>query len=345
MACEAPANTGTNVPVCVTAMNIVSSMNETRCVRINYTRPTVTSLTVQKTSMAVLGGDNVLINGKNFGGRDTQPKALVGGFNCSSTVWYSDRQVLCVTPPGIGRGHNVSLIVGGQIADRAKLVANSSVSFEITYSAPTVSGIFPSTINATGGAVVEVEGTGFGLRDPFLGGHLGGGRGMNVTIAGSIASKITWLSPTRIRCTAPAGIGKNRTVTVTIAGRSGSKRCLSYAEPVVTTVKRRISDSRWFKREGTTLGGTRITIEGRNFGLPAQHIAASWRSDMNVSQVRFQCWLSSAWLEEGVASLLRQFGTHTTPRLLSPITPGSTGDASTIRHCWWKAVHRDQCPV
>ena len=44
------------------------------------------------------GAHNLTLTGSNFGVVDLSPKVFLGGIECLTTAWISDRQVMCSLP-------------------------------------------------------------------------------------------------------------------------------------------------------------------------------------------------------------------------------------------------------
>ena len=115
--------------------------------------------------------------------------------------------------------------------------------------APAVSSLSPSTGAASGGTAVTITGTNFAS-------------GATVTFGGTAASNVVVVNGTTITATTPAGSAGAVTVTVTVNGQSGSLiNGFTYiGVPTVSSVS---------PNEGSTAGGTAVTITGTNFASGA----------------------------------------------------------------------------
>ena len=114
---------------------------------------------------------------------------------------------------------------------------------------PTVSNVSPNNGPATGGTAVTITGTNFA-------------GGAAVTFGGTTATSVTVVSSTTITATTPAGTAGAATVTVTNpGGQSGSLAGgFIYGSPTVSSVS---------PNNGSTAGGTSVTITGTNFASGA----------------------------------------------------------------------------
>jgi hypothetical protein len=100
------------------------------------------------------------------------------------------------------------------------------------------------------------------------------GTNSGVTVDGVACITVSWLSDTHVKCTVPAGTGKNKPVVVTVGGQtSDTENIFSYngiycvlflvqdtnarIDPSVTSVK---------PTHYSTKGGAIIIINGKNFG-------------------------------------------------------------------------------
>ncbi len=114
---------------------------------------------------------------------------------------------------------------------------------------PTVTSVSPNSGSTAGGTAVTITGTNFAT-------------GSTVTFGGTAATNVVVVSGTMITATTPAHAAGAVTVTVTVNGQSGSLiSAFTYvAPPTVTSVS---------PNNGSTAGGTAVTITGTNFASGA----------------------------------------------------------------------------
>jgi hypothetical protein len=197
--------------------------------------PTVTSVSPNSGSTA--GGTEVTITGTNFAAGAT---ATFGGAAATNVVVVNSTTITATTRAGTGTV-TVTVTVNGQ---------SGSLTNGFTYLAPpTVSSVSPNSGSTLGGTAVTITGTNFAS-------------GATVTFGGGAATNVVVVNSTTITATAPAGSAGAVTVTVTVNGQNGSLTN-GYTYVVVPTVTS-VSPN-----NGSTAGGTAVTITGTNFGSGA----------------------------------------------------------------------------
>lgn len=186
---------------------------------------------VSPVSGATSGGFSTTISGNGFGSNGT---VTIGGRSCTATSW-SDTEIECIVPEG--QGANLPLIVTNDLGESGSLF--------FSYDPPRLDSILPSEIGTSGGTVLTLTGSNFGLTP-------------SVTIAGSGCTPSAPSNHSEIRCLAPAGEGSAPEVTVEVAGQTRSRTdLLSYSAPRIDDV---------VPATVPTAGGTLITLAGGNFG-------------------------------------------------------------------------------
>jgi fibronectin type 3 domain-containing protein len=198
--------------------------------------PTVSSVSPNSGSTA--GGTAVTIAGTNFA---TGATVTFGGTAATGVVVMSSGSIAATTPGGIAGAATVTVTTAGQSA---------SLTNGFTYTAvPTVTGVSPNSGSTTGGTAVTIAGTNFAT-------------GATVTFGGTAATGVVVMNSFTIAATTPPGIAGAATVTVTTNGRIGSlPNGFTYtAVPTVTGVS---------PNNGSTAGGTAVTIAGTNFATGA----------------------------------------------------------------------------
>jgi len=191
---------------------------------------------VSPSSGVTAGGTTLTLSGNNFDGR---PMAVtVGGVAATSVARVSSTQATCVSPAGVAGAVDVAISTPGGTATKAG-------AFLYLASAPTVTGVSPSTGPTAGGQSVTITGT------SFTG-------ATSVTFGGVPATSVIVVGPTSITCVTPAGAAGLQTVAVTTPSGTGSNGSVyTYvAAPTVSSVTPSI---------GPLAGAQAVTITGTNF--------------------------------------------------------------------------------
>ncbi|HXP11144.1 MAG TPA: IPT/TIG domain-containing protein, partial [Acidobacteriaceae bacterium] len=198
--------------------------------------PTVSS--VSPNSGSTSGGTAVTITGTNFAAGAT---VTFGSTAATSVVVVNSTTITATTPAGSAGAVLVTVTSSGQ---------SSGLANGFTYiAAPTVSSVSPSNGPVAGGTAVTITGTNFAA-------------GAKVTFGSTAATSVAVVNSTTITATTPAGSAGAATVTVTANGQSGSlASAFTYiAQPTVSSVS---------PNNGSTSGGTAVTITGTNFAAGA----------------------------------------------------------------------------
>jgi hypothetical protein len=194
--------------------------------------PTVTA--VAPASGPVAGGTAVTITGTNLTGASG---VTFGGTAATSVSAVSATQVTCVTP--VHAAGAVTIVV------TASAGTGTGTNLFTYLAAPSITTLSPTTGTTAGGTTVTITGTG-------LTGTTG------VTFGGTAATSVNVVSATQVTCVAPAhAAGAVNVVVTTPGGTATSTGGFTYAVPVpgITTIS---------PNNGSTLGGTAITITGTN---------------------------------------------------------------------------------
>ena len=198
--------------------------------------PTVSSVSPNNGSTA--GGTAVTITGTNFAAGAT---ATFGGTAATNVVVVNSTTITATTPAGSAGAVIVMVTVNGQ---------RGSLSNGFTYLAPpTVSSVSPNSGSTLGGTAVTITGTNFAA-------------GATATFGGTAATNVVVVNSTSITATTPAGSAGAVTVVVTVNGQNGTLTN-GYTYVVVPTVTS-VSPN-----NGSTAGGTAVTITGTNFAAGA----------------------------------------------------------------------------
>lgn len=203
-------------------------------------RPAPTIVSITPTSGASLGGTSITIVGTNFVAGAT---LTIGGVTASSTNVVSATSITATTPQrSIGAASVVVTNPDGQSA-----TLTNGYTFTAN-SAPTATGIAPSTGTTNGGEFFTITGTNFLA-------------GATVVFGGTLATQLSIPNSTTITGYTPAKSAGTATVmvqnydgqTVTVSGGFAYK---ADAAPTITSVT---------PNAGPIAGGTIVTITGTGF--------------------------------------------------------------------------------
>ncbi len=196
--------------------------------------PTITSLSPN--TGATGGGTPVTITGTGFVNSAT---VTFGITSCNSIVVVSSTSITCTTPSGSAGAVDVT------VTNPDTQFATSSGGFTYMVN-PTVASVSPNIGPLAGGTSVTVTGTGFVA-------------GSAVSLGGSACTGITVVNATTITCTTSShAAGTVNAVVNLLDGRTGSAtNAFSYVvAPTLFGV---------YPAQGSTAGGTTITLLGTNF--------------------------------------------------------------------------------
>ncbi|MFO0561981.1 MAG: IPT/TIG domain-containing protein [Polyangiales bacterium] len=183
--CTAPPGAGINVPSIVQVGATTSPP-----FFVSYAPPSITDATPQGSSTQ--GGAEITLSGRNFFIRGT---LRFNGTPVTARTW-THNAITFALPAGQGSNLPIELTVESQ-----------TTTSRYHYGAPSITGINPTSGPASGGNVIVIDGSNFGIT-PL------------VTIGGAVCLPIT-SSHTQIRCTVPAGAG-TQPVVVNVAGQSST---------------------------------------------------------------------------------------------------------------------------
>jgi large repetitive protein len=205
-------------------------------VLISYDAPIIQQFSAASAPTA--GGITITIHGLNFG---TSRIAQVGGNTISLQPASTHTQLVGLLPAGQGTNLPLRVIVGGRISN--------SLSF--SYDAPLLTSVSPATGATAGGSLITLTGSNFGV-SPM------------VFIGTQTAPLAQPSSHNTLVVTSPAGAGAGLPVKVLVVDRFSNIGSFSYLPPTITSIS---------PASGPIAGGTRITINGANFGpAPAVRI-------------------------------------------------------------------------
>lgn len=201
------------------------------------TSPTISSVT--PSGGLTSGGTAITIAGSGFQ-TGAVPSVLIGGSCATNVVVVNDSTITANTPTGVAGARDVVVTTA-----TGTVTAASAYTYA---DAPAILSLSPSSGPTTGGAVVIINGRGFGATGT-----------PTVTIDGVAAASVERLSDTQIRITTPPGTPGGKAVQVTPVGGATLNKpsAYTYQIPTVTGVQ---------PFAGPTRGGTPVTITGTGFG-------------------------------------------------------------------------------
>ncbi|HEX6882807.1 MAG TPA: IPT/TIG domain-containing protein [Planctomycetota bacterium] len=321
LTCRVPAGTA-GASVAVTLSNASGSVTRPAAYRY-HAEPTLTAVAPVRGPAA--GGTTVTLTGSGFlVDQPGTPSVLFGGFGATNVVVVSDTSLTCTSPSG---GPNTQVDVRVITANGSALRPGA-----FRYNAlPQLTAVVPGSGSASGGRLVTLNGSGFGMNNP----------GPNSVLFGSApATEVTVLSDASLTCIAPAGpVGTTVDVSVTNANGSATRTAAWRfdAPPILTTLA---------PTSGTALGGTLVTLTGTGFtdpnagttlvtfnGLAATGISV-------VGDTRIDCQtppgLGGAQVEVrvsnavGSAALPAAFRYHARPTLTAVLPARGSSSASSL---------------
>eukprot|EP00940_MAST-03C_sp_MAST-3C-sp2_P000522 g522.t1 len=195
-----------------------------------------------------------------------QSVAYIGDQKCIETVYVSPSILKCLTPPRAAGGKDVPVIVATGHLNSFNSSGNSAVGVFgpsrfrklkksardsdalFTYDVLSVTSVSPPEGPTNGGTKLTLKGVGFGTKD----------HNPHIRIGTRPCLLSRWVSATEMWCVVPPGSGKDVKVNVQIkSGHTTGPATFSYSLPIVERVQPSF---------GPTVGGTRVTVFGKNFG-------------------------------------------------------------------------------
>ena len=226
-----PAGEGT----CSVSLEVSSQSVSVSRLSFAYQPPTITSVTP---SVSLTPGTSITLRGQNFG---VTPSVTVADISCpvtSSTVDGTTEVLVCTLPLGYRVSQPVVVAAGGQ---------RSNVVY-VSYAAPVISIVSPSTGPTAGSTAVTLTGTGFYISGSMI---FGG-----TTYASTNTTMFTSWTTTQIVFKTPAGQGKNVAIYLIVGDQlSATPGAFSYNAPVITNATPNPGAS-----------GATLTLTGTDFG-------------------------------------------------------------------------------
>jgi len=244
--CLVPAGQGRSLPLTVRVPADSAGSQEARAAGSwDYNPPVLEAL--QPVRGPTEGGVPLTLIGSSMGRRGAV--VTVGGRACSPLLSHTDGQIVCTLPEGSGQAEPVLLVLDGD-----PLLASSALPFQ--YDGPTITDVVVSPgLGAPTAGSVPVT---------LVGRNFQGDPGGSVLIDEKVCPVLIWNS-TAITCELPEGQGQGLDVQVaTPAGLSSvAPGLFSYDPPLILQLQGAPAGG------FPTVGGTALTLEGRNFGSPS----------------------------------------------------------------------------
>jgi hypothetical protein len=247
--CTLPAGQGSNVPVRVSVDGRLSAASG-----FAYQPPVLSSLT--PSSGPTSGGIRLTLTGSNFG---VTPAVSIGGRGVPLAV-SSHTTLEFDLPAGEGTDQAVVVTAGDQ--------SGAALSFD--YEAPVITGITATSYPTSGGTVITLTGSNFGLNKV-------------VTVGGQAATVQPGSTHTEVLCALPPGQGTNVPVVLTAGEQASPAAFISYNAPAITSIS---------PGNGPTSGSIPITIIGTDFGqTPQVSIGGKPAAGISSTHTRIVCML------------------------------------------------------
>jgi hypothetical protein len=232
--CQLPPGQGANLSVVITTS---TGQTSTPPVLFSYNPPNITSISPSGGK----SGTNVYITltGTSFGASGGVVYLGAGKCNTASGV-YQHQVVNCLVPDGAGANLPVYIVVGNQTSNTV-FFSYAPVLTSVT--------VIVGTANTQGGATLLISGFGFSIPS----------KAVASVMVSSSSCTVTSQNDTVVLCTLPPGQGVSNGVVLSVAGQSSNSINFAYLPPVITSI---------WPNNGTTIGGSLVTILGTSFGLP-----------------------------------------------------------------------------
>lgn len=188
------------------------------------------------------GSVSITIRGLDFAPAGNS--VMIGSRLCPVTSEAAD-EVVCTLPEGAGASHPIRIV---------DATGTASPPYPFAYSPPEITAVTAVSAPTAGGFPITIAGKNLGPPGVRTVWGLGGN-------AGRACIHDPSTPHSQMVCTAPAGVGHDLQVEVTIDGQTSAPSSFSYDPPVITAIT---------PTRGAPSGGGRIiTIRGENFGVAA----------------------------------------------------------------------------
>lgn len=210
-------------------------------------------------------GTALTITGSEFASAQGSVTVGSGAFDCSVSLWQTDR-VECEV---VGQGSDLDVRVTTDIG----LTATQSSAF--SFQAPSISSTNPTLLQTAPGETLVITGTNFGV------GVAGSSSGPVTVTIDSAACTVTARSHTEITCTAPEGEGVGKDLVVTVSSQASSAS-ISYKAPVL--------DAMYTTAGNSPAGGDLVSLTGTNLGVnPSVQIGGAACAVQSRTHISVDC--------------------------------------------------------
>jgi hypothetical protein len=197
-----PATTGIEMPFHAGIDNVVG----TGAPVFSYDSPVLTM--ISPANGPTTGGAGITVKGFNFGLRKPHEdhKGHMGDADlmlpCGTVMWTSNNVVVCMSSPG--KGSSSSLAIGPSSEVYAGTLMNA-----FSFDAPVVTYLALNNGPTVGGSLITITGMNMGTA-------LSTTNQVDISVAGNKCSSNSFVSSSSVMCVAPAGMGRNLDVQITI---------------------------------------------------------------------------------------------------------------------------------
>jgi hypothetical protein len=184
--CQLAMGTGSYLKVSVNRTSSVPFSTAAQLAMFSYGLPTMTS--VYPNQCKTDGSSLLNITGDNFGPVGSTISVLYRVIPLSAILVTPHKVISFICPAGYGSGNTVAVSIDGQ----------TSASISISYLAPIVYSVAPTSLPTSGGNLVQIRGENFGAPGADVSVQFG---------AMPLFCIVTEFSHTSINCTSPPGSG------------------------------------------------------------------------------------------------------------------------------------------
>jgi hypothetical protein len=230
-------------------------------------------VSIEPASAPAYGGQRITLHGKNFGHADPEASVEIGGMLCPKVIWQSDSSLSCMAPAARSGSYDVKLTLLGSA--RHSTIKHSA----FTMHGPTITGLHPKKLPATGGVLLTIHGKYFGKSD-------GAVAPPTVTLSGERCSVVDW-HETLLKCEVASSLAEWKDVSVHMSDNDATFLSGVYLSPPTISSLKPASLS--------AVGGAPLTIIGANFGPKDVHNHDSKHSHPTVLISGIKCpaeWVS-----------------------------------------------------
>ena len=150
--CVTPPNFGYNHSIVLT-INGMEQPESNQHFYFDYIMPSISSTSAKHGPTQ--GNTTVVVRGENFGTKEGMPVVTIGGVPCLSQQHLDHSEIVCSTPPGVGRHHRVVVtLLDGRYSTEEE--------FTFDYDPPMIASVTPPNGVTLGRYEVLIAGINFG---------------------------------------------------------------------------------------------------------------------------------------------------------------------------------------